>query len=424
MLGSVLLTGYAIGASTDSTTDSTSSNTTSTTSSDSGSLVTSVPPTSASPSTAPVQLAPDASDTHRPFVISCTLREAYDDNIFTAHVNKVGSFETIMSPSILFDLPMQNSSLSLRETFGATYYESRPGSQFDFDNDFVARFTHNFSDRFSMDASEDFRYSTEPSLFDSTGTLYRNGGYITNTINGDFTAQWTPLFSTLSTFSNTIVNYESSSVGTEQNSQENIGSQNFSWAILPKISFVVGGIVDNISYDDINRGYTSYTGNTGIDWQALPSMTLGVRVGGSYTTTDSSGDLVSPYGSLTFNWKLGARSTLNFAYTHSTTPTDVTQASAQTADRLDVLFNYDVTSSITTHLEGIYTYSSYPQNFVTPGTISNFSENDYAVDLGADYHCNKYMDLEAGYTFSGVSSELDFRDYTRNVFYVGVRGTY
>ena len=52
------------------------------------------------------------------------------------------------------------------------------------------------------------------------------------------------------------------------------------------------------------------------------------------------------------------------------------------------------------------------------------SENDYALDLGFAYTCDKYVDLEAGYTFSGVSSDLNFRNYTRNVFYVGVRGTY
>ena len=361
---------------------------------------------------------------HRPFVISATLREAYDDNIFTANTNKVGSFETIISPSILFDLPMQDSSLSLRYTFGATYYQSRPGSQFDLSHDFVARVTHNFSERFSMDASEDFRYSTEPSLFDNTGTLYRNGAYLTNTINADFTAQWTPIFSTLSTFSNTIVKYESSSVGTEQNSMENTGSQNFSFAILPKINLVFGGIIDNISYDDINRGYTSYTGNTGIDWQALPSLTLGVRVGGSYTETDSAGSSTSPYASANMAWQIGSRSSFNFAYTHSTVPTDVTQANGQTADRFALGFRYDITSSISTHVNATYTYGVYPGSYITAGTISGFNESDYALDLGADYHCNKYMDLEAGYTLSGVSSNLDFRNYTRNVFYIGVRGTY
>ena len=55
---------------------------------------------------------------------------------------------------------------------------------------------------------------------------------------------------------------------------ENTGSGTLGFAILPKINLTFGGIIDDISYSQIDRGYTSFTGTTGINWQALPSLSL------------------------------------------------------------------------------------------------------------------------------------------------------
>ena len=119
--------------------------------------------------------------------------------------------------------------------------------------------TTHFSERFSMDASEDLRYSTEPSLFDNTGTLYRNGGYITNTFNADFTARWTPIFSSLSTFSNTIVNYESSSVCVRAKTawRTSVSAKLDNIRAAQVYSFVVGWHYRQHLMMTSDRGYTS-----------------------------------------------------------------------------------------------------------------------------------------------------------------------
>ena len=184
------------------------------------------------------------------YTITASLREEYDDNIFTSNTGKVGSFETDISPSILVNFPMEDSDFSARYTFDGIYYEHRPGGSFDNTHEFVAQYKHSFSDRFGFNIAEQFRYFTDPSLFESTGTVFRNGAYYSNTINTAFSAQWTPLFSTLTSFSNTVVKYEDGSIAFEQDYMENTGSQNFSFAILPKVNVVFGGILDTISYDD------------------------------------------------------------------------------------------------------------------------------------------------------------------------------
>ena len=322
---------------------------------------------------------------------------------------------------------MDDSDFSARYTFDLTYFSHRQGNSFDFTHEFVAQYRHSFSDRFGLNVAEQFRYYTEPSLLDSTGTLFRNGAYISNTVNGAFNAQWTPLFGTVTTYSNTIVKYEDGSIALEQDNMENTGTQSFSFAILPKVNFVFGGIVDNITYDDINRGYTNYTGDAGLDWQALPSLTLGGRVGGSITDTDQSGTSASPYAAVTLGWQLGARSSLSFNYSHDVVPTDVSVAEGQIADRFSTTLKYDITPDITVHLEGIFTHGEYTESLITPGTIPSFSENDYAIDTGAAYHPQQPLLMSKRVIFSAASPRAGlagFRDYARNQVYLGIRGTY
>ena len=370
-----------------------------------------------------VPSVPDASASHKFYTISVALREIYDNNIFTATTGRQASFETQVSPSILFDFPRENSDFSLRETFTATYYTNR-SEAFDFTNEVVAQFQHSFSDRFSINAAEQLRYYTEPSLFENTGTLYYSGAYIANTFNGSFNAQWTPLVSTLLTYANTVVDYMNSSVGAGQDSVENTGSATLGFAILPKINLNFGGIIDDISYNDIARGYTSFTGNTGINWAALPTLSVNLAVGGSVTQTELGGSTPSPYGAVSLNWQIGARSSFTFNYSHSVVPTDVTTAQGQIADRIGTTFRYDILPSLSAHLEGTYTYGQYTGWLLSPNTTTAFSENDFAIDAGLTYHINTHFDVNLGNIYSGVASGLSFRDYNRDQIYLGVRGTY
>ena len=178
--------------------------------------------------------------------------------------NKIGSFEEIISPSILFSYPMENSTFDARYTFGFTYYNRHlPNQAYDQDHDVVLRYNHAFSDRFNLDLRDDGGYHVDPSLLDSLGATGREGGYYSNIFTGEFTAQWTPLFGTVTSYSNNFITYENSTIGNEQDSDENTISQDFRFAFWPTVTSAAGLIYDNIDYLDSSRGFTNYTGDVG-----------------------------------------------------------------------------------------------------------------------------------------------------------------
>jgi hypothetical protein len=371
------------------------------------------------------------TDLKRFFTFTIDVREVYDDNIYAAQngsPNKHSSLKEEITPSILFSYPMDNSTFDARYTFTGTHYDHRPGeAPWDQEHEVVLRYNHAFSDRFNLDLRDDGGYHTDPSLLDALGSTGVEGNYYSNIFTGEFTAQWTPLFGTVTSYSNNFISYENQTIGNEEDSDENTISQDFRFAFWPTVTLAVGAIYDNIDYTYSSRGFTNYTGNVGLDWQALPSLSLGFRLGGSITEINQGGgDSESPYASANINWQLGERSRLIGSYVHTVTPTDVFFAQGEESDRFTANFLYNISSKITVHLQGIYSVNDYTDDFLTEaGTnTSSFTENVIGIDTGVTYHYNQYLDFEAGYLLDFVQSDVNFEDYTRNQVYVGIRGTY
>jgi len=385
-----------------------------------------------------------ANSSRKWWTLSVSLREIYDDNVNTTSTNPQSSLETSISPSLLVDFPSVDGEFSARATVGVIYYEGLNGSQsgtngggaynsnsYQFTDELVAQYSHAFSERFNLSAAEDLHYNTDPNILQSTGTNYQNGPYISNSLSGNLTAQWTPLVGTTTGYSNTIVAYEKSAVADAQNSVENTGSQSVGFSVLPKINVNFGGIGDNVTYKaSADRGYTSYTGFAGITWSALPTLTFSGRGGGSYTETVQTGQTqgssgsFSPYAAFSANWNLGSHSTLSFDYSHEITPTEQAQANGQSSDRASANFNYSITPSLSAHLEGIYTIADITPALIATSSIAAYTETSYALDTGITYHYNNFLDFDAGISTFGVSSGQPNSDYTRDQVSIGVRGTY
>ena len=388
------------------------------------------------PTNSQVSAPMDASNQHKFYTFSVGLRETYDDNVATSSSNKQSALETAISPSVVVNFPMENTQFSAAYNFNATYYTQTggTGNNLQYTHQFNAALTHDFSERFSLNLSDNLIDSPEPNLYGTTGTPYRDGQNVSNAFAGGLSAQWTPLFGTSTTYANTIVRYlNNPSVAADQDSMENTASQTFSFTVVPTFSVNFGGIFDTIDYDQNPRGYTSLTSFIGGTWETLPNLSLSLRVGGSYTETDqlladgstASATQASPYVDLSGTWKIGERSTLSADYSHETTPSDDAGSNAQESDRVSANFNYQINPLVSTHFQLSYTYSdvSGADIFLT-SSLNSYTETVYAADLGATYNFIKYFSVSLDISESGVSSELPGLDYNREELSVGVRGTY
>jgi len=372
---------------------------------------------------------------HKFYTFTVDLRETYDDNVNTSGSNKQASEETTLSPSILVDFPIENTEISAGYTFGLTYYSNTAGTgqNLQYTNSFDAQVRHDFSERLSLNASDSLLDSTEPNIFGTTGTPYRNGQNISNAFSSGASMQWTPLVGSQTTYGNTLVRYlDNPSISAAEDSLENTLSETVSFTVVPTISVNLGGIFDEIAYDSNPRGYTSYTGFVGGTWQALPNVTTSLRAGGSYTQSKQllpSGQATntattSPYVDLSGSWQIGQRSSLTGDYSHEVTPSDYFGSNGQISDRFSANFNYLITPQLTSHVQVTYTNGDITGGLIYSSGLSSYTEVTYGADAGLSYNFVKYFSLTFDISLSGVSSGLPDSSYTRDQVTFGLRGTY
>jgi hypothetical protein len=372
----------------------------------------------------------DEGDWNNPFTLSAAVREEYDSNIFTSSTNEIASWKTILTPSVLFTYPMDNTTFSARAEFDGTYYSNR-SPDWDTGASLLARINHNFTDRFSIDIRDFIRYAQEPEIFSggSPIALQREGSYLANTASLQFNAEWTPIFSTVTGWVNEVYDYQDDIIAITENQMTNTISQDFRWLISPTVTFVFGGSYTDVSYDSAPRNYQTLAIYAGADWLMSPTMILGGRVGGQFVELEDGNSDPAPFGEVFYDWQIGAKSSLDARFEYSFQNTDIVTSYGQEAATFTLGFDYQWTPLISSRLEGIVQVGSYNQNAFLPGTpvTQSFDENLYGVNISGIYNVNNWLDLEVGYSYVQVTNDnaaFSLRSYDRNRIWFGVRGTY
>jgi len=151
------------------------------------------------------------------------LRGFYDDN-YNISSDKKGSWGAEVSPSISFNLPLQQTDMGFRYNFSAYYYNDRQElhlDAFDYSHQFEFWLNHAFNERWKLTLTDSFSYGQEPELsradpISSLDTTYRrNGDNFSNHANISLDSQWTPLFGTSLHYGNGYYNYQNHGASTE-----------------------------------------------------------------------------------------------------------------------------------------------------------------------------------------------------------------
>jgi len=90
--------------------------------------------------------------------------------------------------------------------------------------------------------------------------------------------------------------------------------------------------------------------------------------------------------------------------------------------------NYRVLPPLVTSLLAQYQYNTFQDGVPMVGgggvTFKDKAENFFLVGLNATYEFNKFLAAEAGYNFDRLDSDLNFRSFSRNRVYFGLRASY
>jgi hypothetical protein len=405
--------------------------------------------------------APDLNpmETAKLWTVSGTLRGFYDDNYNTAAPgpNKRSSFGFEVSPSVGLNVPLQQTELGLRYTYGLYYYQDRDHlgqNAIDQTHQLDLWVDHAFTERWSAKVQDSLAVGQEPQLLNGGGTLLRAQG---DNFHNDGTivvdTQWTRLLGTEISYENNLYDYQNSGgnfvtpslAGLLNRLQHDI-VLSVNWRLQPELLAFVGyqfeqvnytgsesiGVSGPIIFNSNSRDSRSHIGYVGAQYTPLDNVTLAVNAGIQYADYYNppagapSTSQISPYAKLSGTYTYLPGSYVQLGFTQSRNATDVVAPTASgkvTEDQETSLIygslNHQITARLAASLTGQIQYSTF-----NGGTFDGTSQTWYSMGLNLAYTINPHISTEIGYNFDDLTSKVPGQKYDRNRVYLGVTGTY
>lgn len=402
--------------------------------------------------------APDvtANDASKIWSVSGTLRGFYDDNYTTAHNDADGkraSWGFEASPSVSVIVPLQQTELGLRYTYGLYYYQDRENidqNPIDQTHEADLWVDHAFSERWEAKVQDTFISAQDPQLSSSpTATPYRvEGNNIQNAGILSAHTEWSMLFSSDVGYQNNFVHYENGVYASLLNEDGHLIWVNLNYQYLPNLTFLVGyqfGLDNYLAGDNIgtladgttvfsdSRDMFSNYGYVGAQYAFAENLTASAHIGAQVIDNYNlpSGDTqsstqVDPYADVAITYTYLPGDYVQLGFTQSASPTfdsSVAGSSITLYQEASVVYasiNHQITPSLLASLIGRYQYA-------TDQGGTGGSQDYYSFGVNLSYAINPFLSAEIGYNYDyadngPVGSGL--LSYARNREYIGITATY
>jgi hypothetical protein len=408
--------------------------------------------------------------------VSATLRGFYDDN-YNITGTKKGSFGAELLPAVSFHVPLQQTDMGIRYTYGLYYYEDRQEvgvNAFDQTHQLDLWLDHAFNERWNTKVTDTFAVGQEPELLNNnpvlaTATPYRiNGDNISNHGSVALNTDWTRLFSTGLTYDNNFYDYDNHGAridaagnlvpgatlsGILDRVEESV-ALDFKWHLQPETTAFVGyqfswvnytgnepvavvplAVIPMTStfngiYHSSDRDNRTQYGYLGVQHDFTSNLSATVRGGASYT--DSYADPLNPntswapYADVSLTYTYIPGSYVQLGFTHDISATDqvapdsaghITQYAESSVVYLDV--NHRFTPKLLGTAIGRVQYNTYQS-----GLAGSLDQTDYSLGLNLNYQINQHFSVDAGYNYDNVVTAIAGGGYTRNRVYLGLSANY
>lgn len=416
------------------------------------------------------EYAPDvtAMDASRIWSVTGSLRGFYDSNYTTAPTPAYSwGFE--FSPGFSLIVPLQQTELGLRYTYGLYWYQARErqgANPIDQTHNLNLWIDHAFSETWEAKVQDVFIYAQDPQLT-ATGspTPYRTlDSYYNNIGTVSLHTELSALFSTDLSYENTFYKYENNnnaasptgSLASFLNQLDNSISLNLNYQYEPDLSFLVGyqftlnqftanQVIQDVLLPPFPPGtpaqYVSDNLNSyvntfyvGGDYSANENLVASAKVGFSYVNNYNLPSFSTqaptswqPYANLALTYTYLPGSYAQVGFTEDVGTSDAPNptgngGSIATYQQTSVLYgtiNHKITPNLTGTLIGRWQYGIYHG-----GASDGDGQAWYSLGVSFTYRINMYLSADVGYNFDYVEWTAALPGYRRSVTYLGVTATY
>jgi len=403
--------------------------------------------------------------------VGATLRGFYDDN-YAISSNQKGSFGIEFLPTVSVHVPLQQTDMGIRYTYGLYYYQDRQDlgvNAFDQTHQVDLWLDHSFNERWRTKITDTFSSGQEPELLNpnpvtGVATPYRvNGDNVSNHGGIALDTDWTRLLSTSLSYENGLYDYSESGATMNSGSlmtgslsgaslagildriEESVAldvkwhlqeattvfvGYQFSWVNYTGGEPIAVDLLNSHVYRSSDRDSYTHYGYVGVEQDFTPNLSATVRAGASYN--DVYGDPLfpttswAPYADVSLSYTYIPGSYVQLGFTHDIGATDqvapsssgqITQYAENSVVYVDI--NHRITPKLVATVIGRLQYSTY-----SGGAANNYDTTDYGVGLNLSYQINTHLSVDTGYNYDNIVSDIPGYGYSRNRVYLGLTANY
>jgi hypothetical protein len=388
-------------------------------------------------------------DQSKPWSVGLAVRGFYDDN-YTTSPSDVSrdSWGISVSPTASINKVWDQTSLGLSYTYEMRWYEDRESNEADHIQSARLAIDHRFNESMDVKVHNTFYYGQEGTVelgpVTTPTVLQTDADYFWNRALAEFNADLSETAGIRVAYQNDFYDYDQSGVGSRSallDRMEHLATVEGLWHFRPDTSGLLGYQYRGVDYrssdsitpladiDPENRNSSGHRFYVGAEHQASDTVQLGIRAGAEFTEYPDADQIMAlgvvdddsqttPFVDARATWTYNPGSYLQLGVVHTLNATDVLALNQQST-AVWGLVNHRITPRLNGMLIGQFQHSSYNE-----GDYDGDTDLLYLLGVNFAYELNPYLDLEAGYNYDKLDSDLGGRSYNRSRVYAGVRASY
>ncbi len=357
----------------------------------------------------------------KPFRITVSLREGYDDNVLSSNSDRIGSFYTNMGASIDYSFGSPRLQLSTNLAGGVTWYYNNPEDDVQFNIVWGLSAQYLATDRLTLSFSTSTAYLPQQDLSIVGGSNQNEGAYFYTNTSIAAAFRWSEKISTITGYNFSAIYYTDQDYNNQQGNINQTLSQSILWLWRPKTTLVLEYRANAVTYYDSDLDSFGNFLLTGFDHIFNPrfrwSARLGVEQRFNNNPVDGSSIYVGPYMESTLTYQFGRASNLAWTMRYGTEASGIEDVTQSQTFRTGLILSHAFTGRISASIAGNYLLSYYNQDNV----IDTYYENSLSFSANVNFVVNRYASLSAGYQFiTVIAPSGSTEEYTRNIVFAGV----
>lgn len=301
------------------------------------------------------------------------------------------------------------------------YFDSIPRFDDTFYNARLAfNISHQISQRLKISNNFYLAYEAQPNIASTGSTTLFNGQYLYGYNNFNVSYAWSQRFSTTTSYTVDGITYEDDIVSGLEDRLSHLIAQQFSYAMTKRTSLVAEYRYKMVRYrdrTDINS--FSHFALAGVDHAWSQRFTGSFRAGAEIFKTSRTKN-TAPYGEVALNYAVARQTQARWFGAVGFDGAEVGGFDSRYSARTGVNISHQINKRVGVNAGVAYAYSKFDGG----AAGADVTENTVQISAGMNYQLTENLLLDAGYSYSVLSSDDALREFNRHNVFLGLTASF